>query len=406
MHHPLAGNDPLAVLGEPALAQEGFEHRSLRLLELQEQRVAVVASKEKEDPGAGADASDTDHLPRRVNVPVALEKLSPIGWQGLRIGVDHAANDPVEVGLLGARQHVLDRRDQGWIADDPQLAVDGSTELGERPDAVLRPRLRQIGLHTPLRPGGHLDREALNDRVCVQARVPDIDVPHHREARHRLAIRARSRQYDRTPRSLVEAEIPSGHREARRQPLHIPLERPRQRLVEIVDAEHQPTVRRGEEPEVGEMRVTAQLRVKARSRAVREVRRHDVGRAAKEGERRHEHSPITNRHQLRKTRPCLLLEQFHRVAANRGGLPRSMRRTRDLSPRSLPPRPPLVRAEATRCRLRFDLRERKLSRQTGTRHRAVHDRDPIKARTTPVRLVAAGHLTVGAVVDADPGASP
>ena len=383
MHHPLAGDDPLAVLGEPALAQEGFEHRSLRLLELQEQRVAVVASKQKEDPGAGADASDTDDLPGRVNVPVALEKLPPIGWQGLRVGVDHAANDPVEVGLLGARQHVLDRRDQGWIADDPQLAVDCSTELGERPNAVLRPRLGQIGLHAPLRPGGHVDREALNDHVCVQARVPDIDVPHHREARHRVAICAGSRQDDRAPRSLVEAEIASGHGEARRQPLHIPLERPRQRLVEIVDAEHQPTVRRGEEPEVGEMRVTAQLRVNAGSCAVREVGRHDVGRAAKERERRHEHPPITNRHQLRETRPRLLLEQLHRVAANRSGLPRSMRRPWDLSPRSLPPRPPLVDAEATRCRLRFDLRERKLSHQTGPRPRAVHARDPIRASATP-----------------------
>ena len=72
------------------LAQERLEHRSLRLLELEEQRVAVVASEQKQDPGAGADASDTDDLPRRVNVAVALEELSPIGWQGLRVGVDHA----------------------------------------------------------------------------------------------------------------------------------------------------------------------------------------------------------------------------------------------------------------------------------------------------------------------------
>ncbi len=215
--------------------------------------------------------------------------------------------------------------------------------------------LARSASHAALRPGGHVDREALNDRVCVQARVPDIDVSHHRKGRHRVSICAGSRHDDRAPRSLVEAEIARGHGEARRQPLHIPLERPRQRLVEIVDAEHQPTVWRGEEPKVGEMRVAAQLRVNAGSCAVREVGRHDVGRAAEEREGRHEHPPVTNRHQLGETRPCLLVEQLHGVTANRRGLPRPVRRPWDISPRSPPPRPPLVDAEPAPRRLRFDL---------------------------------------------------
>src|SRR4051812_19707333 len=44
LHHPLARNDSFSVLLETTLAQEGLEHRGLRLLELQEQWVAVVAS--------------------------------------------------------------------------------------------------------------------------------------------------------------------------------------------------------------------------------------------------------------------------------------------------------------------------------------------------------------------------
>ena len=40
--------------------------------------------------------------------------------------------------LLGVREHVLDRRDERRVADDPQLAVDDPAQLGERSHAVLR----------------------------------------------------------------------------------------------------------------------------------------------------------------------------------------------------------------------------------------------------------------------------
>ena len=73
------GDDPFSVLRETALAEERLEHRRLRLLELQEQWVAVVAAEQKQDPGPGADAPDADHLTRGVNVAIALEELPPIG---------------------------------------------------------------------------------------------------------------------------------------------------------------------------------------------------------------------------------------------------------------------------------------------------------------------------------------
>ena len=79
LRQSLALDDPLAVLGERALAQERLEHRCLRLLELQEQRVVLVAAEHQHDPGARADAADADDLARRVDVAKALEQLPAVG---------------------------------------------------------------------------------------------------------------------------------------------------------------------------------------------------------------------------------------------------------------------------------------------------------------------------------------
>ena len=71
------------------------------------------------------------------------------------------------------------------------------------------------------------------------------------------ANRAIARRYSRTVASTadrrrlaVEAALAAGDRHARRQPLHVPFERAGQRLVEVVDAEHEPPVGRAEDAEV------------------------------------------------------------------------------------------------------------------------------------------------------------
>ena len=51
----------------------------------------------------------------------------------------------------------------------------------------------------------------------------------------------------------------AGHHEARREPLDVPLPRPRQGLVEVVDAEDEIALLGPEDAEVEEMRVTAEL---------------------------------------------------------------------------------------------------------------------------------------------------
>ena len=109
--------------------------------------------------------------------------------------------------------------------------------------------------------------ELVADRRDVEARVPDVDVPHLREARHRFAVLAHRRRHDRAAGRVVEAALPAGDRETGGEPLHVPLERSRQRLVEVVEAEDEPPVGRGEDAEVREVRVAAELGVQSRCAA-------------------------------------------------------------------------------------------------------------------------------------------
>src|SRR5206468_9547557 len=115
--------------------------------------------------------------------------------------------------------------------------------------------------------------EAIEHAADVEARVPDFDVAHRGEALHRLAVLARGRLYDRPAGRIVEAAIASGDGKARRQPFYVPLEGAWQCLVEVVDAEDEPPVGRGEHPEVGQMRVAAELNEQSGPGAVGEVGR-------------------------------------------------------------------------------------------------------------------------------------
>ena len=74
-------HDALAVVCVLALAEERLEHRRLGLLELEEQRIIVVAAEHQADPRARADAADTDDLAGRVDVVEALEQLAAVAGQ-------------------------------------------------------------------------------------------------------------------------------------------------------------------------------------------------------------------------------------------------------------------------------------------------------------------------------------
>ena len=126
------------------------------------------------------------------------------------------------------------------------------------------------------------------------------------------------------PLLRIEAAIAPCDGEAGDEPFDVPLERAGERLVEVVDAEHHSPVGRGEAAEIRQVGVAAELRVKGRPRACREVRGHQIGGAAVEGERRDEHPAVADRDELGNARLRLFLEQLYRVGAVEGRLPLAM----------------------------------------------------------------------------------
>ena len=71
----------------------------------------------------------------------------------------------------------------------------------------------------------------------------------------------------------AEPDCSAGDGTAGDEALEVPLERTRQRLVEVVDAEHEPPVGRREPAEVGEVGVAAELHLQAGPWACRRDRR-------------------------------------------------------------------------------------------------------------------------------------
>jgi hypothetical protein len=59
-----------------------FEDRARRLLDLEEQRILLVATHQQRDVRARADAADPDDLPRRVDELEPLEQPPPVVLQG------------------------------------------------------------------------------------------------------------------------------------------------------------------------------------------------------------------------------------------------------------------------------------------------------------------------------------
>ena len=112
-----------------------------------------------------------------------------------------------------------------------------------------------------------------------------------------------------------EVDVASGDLDARRHPLDVPLPRPGQRLVEVVGPEQQVTIRSREPAEVRDVRVSARLHDEPRRRRPGEVASHHRRRSPIERERRHEHSPVPDRDQLREPRLGLNTKGVHGIRA-------------------------------------------------------------------------------------------
>ena len=174
--------------------------------------------------------------------------------------------------------------------------------------------------------------------------VPDLHRGHLGELGHRRPVGAHRGERRVARLGLAEAVVTRRDREARRHPLHVVLERARQRLVEVVQVEQQLPLGRGEHPEVRQMSVAAELNRQAGPGRVLQVGGHDLGRAPVEGERGDHHPAVAHRHQVGLTGRILLLEQRNRVGAVSSRLPARVCRSSRQLPCLLTLRPTLVDA--------------------------------------------------------------
>ena len=126
-------------------------------------------------------------------------------------------------------------------------------------------------------------------------------------------------------RLATVAVAASGDDEARHEALDVPLERRRQRLVEVVEVEHElgdPAPRTRRSSTDAHRRSTARA---SPSSGCATDRRHDRGAPAVERERRDDHPPVTDRHELGHARRVLLLEDADRVGTVIGRRPLAVR---------------------------------------------------------------------------------
>ena len=156
----------------------------------------------------------------------------------------------------------------------------------------------------------------LRSSSAGRSRVPDLEVSAARRSRAIASPIGTNRRGDGPfPLRGREPEVAAGDLEARRETLDVPLDRPGQRLVEVVQPEDQLALGCREQPEVHQVRVTAELRREPRHGRRRQVGGHDRGRASVEGERRGGHPPVAKRHEIGHPRRRLLLEDGDRVGA-------------------------------------------------------------------------------------------
>ncbi len=284
----------------------------LGLLDLQEQRVAVVPAAQQHDPAAGPDAADPDHLAGHVDELELVEQGPPVARQRAAVVVQQAP-DPVSSVL--ARSASGSRSAIGTISGGSALIrtspVDDLGELGEGLEAVAGPGLRH-GLVHGLAAARAQARPAQRPVTSSMSapRVPDVERAHAGELGHGVAVAP-----DRLPSTLRRRSL-------RENPLTRPAtdrlaasrltshsHGPGDGLVEVVEVEEQPAFGRGEQPEVRQVRVTAQLHRRPETGAAARSIGHPAGVAAEERERGRHHPAVPHRHQLGNAGARLLLGQ-------------------------------------------------------------------------------------------------
>ena len=192
----------------------------------------------------------------------------------------------LEVGPLRVvGKQVAQWHDHRWIRCEARHTVDEAGEAAERAEVVPRPGLGE-GAVDPLAaaPADILEIPG-SEFVDVGLDVPHLEGGHLREAAHRPAIAAADRLNGGRPITVTESAVAAGDLDTGSKPLDVPFPRTAQRLVEVVQVEDQAPLGRSEEPEVRQVRVSAELNDGPGHGCFGEVGRHHGRGSAEERER-------------------------------------------------------------------------------------------------------------------------
>ena len=225
---------------------------------------------------------------------VVEEELSVAG-DGGRVVLQQAADAAREIDGAVLQGQPPGRHQVGRVRDEPARSVH---HFGE-PAAP----------HVSVPVEGHPEPSVPPQLAHVGLREPDLEVRHGGEAADRLAVGAGAAEQDGAALRRRETVLPPRHRQARQQPLDVPLPRAGVRLVEVTDVEHEPSRRRLVEAEVAEVGIAVQLDHDPGRGRAGEVVGHHRGGTLEEREGRGRHPRRAQRDQVRDPIEVLPVQQ-------------------------------------------------------------------------------------------------
>ncbi|EXI65119.1 MAG: hypothetical protein AW07_04747 [Candidatus Accumulibacter sp. SK-11] len=155
----------------------------------------------------------------------------------------------------------------------------------------------------------------------MRAVVPEAEFAHLRAAGHAVPIRLHCRNHRLIRRRRLDAVLASRHHQAGGESLHIPLERPGQRLVKVAQVKQEVPLGRRPEAKVEDVSVAAELHQQPAVRPGGEIGSHHRRRSAVVVPRRSHHAAMPYGEQLGNPDCVLGDDRVERVVPARGLVP-------------------------------------------------------------------------------------